>query len=282
MEITISEPKLTKQQAEALDAQILAAGENVAKHWRREVMPLALRIEKGDGHIALGFKTFNEYSRDLDERLKHRMSIKRLRDQAHVEENLGVEMPAQHAYVLAELPSAEAQREVFKEAMDEYQKPVENNFKALVERWFKKHKKSPKRAPASGAVKKDTDDGWSDADLEEDSELATALDRIEKAYGRSDRRAIQEGTIGLSRKDIIALSAFHVTKMQEVQYLIMGNHWDVATAFKFVNETVGRNDLVEVLLNHCIGTRGLRYVCNVDGFDIAVTACKALEKKIKG
>lgn len=281
MEITISEPKFTKQQAEALDAQILAAGENIAKHWKRDVAPIVLRMEKGDGHVALGFKTFGEYLRDLDKRFSHEMVLKRLRDQAHVEENLGVELPARHTYVLAKLPTADAQREVFKEAMDEYQKPIERNYLTLVERWFKKNKKGKgsKRVPS---VKKNTDDGWSDADLEEDSELATALDRIEKAYGRADRRSIQDGTIGLSRKDIIALSAFHVSKMQEVHYLIMGNHWDVETAMKFVNETVERRDLVEVLLNHCIGTRGLYYTCSVDGFDISVKACTALEKKIKG
>jgi len=132
-----------------------------------------------------------------------------------------------------------------------------------------------KHAPEEKKNGHNDSDGWTCADLEEDGELANALDRIEKVYGAGDRKAIQNGTIGLSRKDIIALAAFHESKMKEVHYLIMANHWDVARAMKFINEQPGGDTTIHELQNHCLATVGFYYTCSVEGFDISVKASKA-------
>lgn len=277
MEIAISPPKLTKQQAEALDEEIIFKTDD----WFRSVQPLMIKMRDGSGYEALGYKTFREYCGSVDERLGYKQAVSRLVDRIEVESNLGVPVIASHAYTLAKLPTAEAQREVFKEAMDKYQKPIESNYQTLVEHWLKAHKKGTKRSPGQKVIK-GTDDGWSDRDLEEDSELATALDRIENVYSLSDRKSIQDGTIGLSRKDIVGLAAFHATKMSQVQQLIMANHWDLETCMKFVNKQPDAETTVHELQNHCLTTPGFFYTCQVDGFDITVKACKALTGRIKG
>jgi len=69
--------------------------------------------------------------------------------------------------------------------------------------------------------------------------------------------------------------------MKEVQLLIMANHWDVALAMKFVNRSVGHQDTVGTLINHCLGTPGLYYTCSVAGYDISIKAGEAVHQNIK-
>lgn len=262
---------MAKDKALALDAEIVAFNDD----WFRNVAPLMTEMRNGSGYKALGYSTFRDYCASVDERLGYKMAVYRLVDRIDVESNIGVPLAAESAYALAKLPSPEAQREVFKSAMDEYAKPLARNFKTLIDRWFKKHDK--KRAGG-----KSERDGWSKADLEDDGELATALDRIEGVYGHNDRKALQDGSIGLSRKDIIGLAAFHVTKMKEVQLLIMAKHWDLATSMKFINKQPDAKTKVHELQDHCLATPGLFYTCQIDGFDLSVRACKALSTKLKG
>jgi hypothetical protein len=96
--------------------------------------------------------------------------------------------------------------------------------------------------------------------LEADPEVAEALNRIEEVYGHKDRKAIQDGTIGLSRKDIIALSAFHESRMKAVHYLLIVNRWDLARALKFVNTVPNGKTTVHELQNHCLGTPALLHL----------------------
>lgn len=267
---------MTKERATALDAKIVSSTDD----WFRSVAPLMLEMKRDNGHVALGFKTFRDYCAHVDDRLGGKMAAYRLMERAQVEANLGVAMPAQHAYALADLPDVGAQREVFEKVMSEYSKPTEQNYRTYVDRWLRSHGKATRRSPGQ-SVKKDSD-GWTKADLEEDGELSTALDRIETVYGNADRKAIQDGSIGLSRKDIIGLAAFHVSKIKQVHYLITVNHWDLAASMKFVNEQPDKETTVHELQNHALAAPGFSYTCQVEGFDIRITACKAFATKIKG
>jgi hypothetical protein len=266
---------MTKAEAEALDERILGATDN----WYRNVAPLVMEMRERQGYVALGFKTFQEYCAHIDDRLGTADSVKRVVQRAEVEAITGAELPARHAWALARLPSHEAIQMVFGQVQDEFDNPVERNYITYVDRWYRDNEKAIRKGKRKD---KDDSDGWTRADLEADPEVAEAFDVIERVYGRADRKAIQDGTIGLSRKDVIALSAFHPSKMKQVHYLIMANHWDVARAMKFVNSTPSADTTVHELQNHCLGTAGLYYTCSVEGFDISVRACKALSHKITG
>lgn len=240
-----------------------------------EVGQIALEMRERDGWKALGFKSWPDYCRNVDDRVGKNY-IQRAVTKAEVERNLQMELPLTHALALGELDDPEAQRQVYALVTSEYENPIARNFETYVDRYLRQHEKS-RRASKNGS----DGDGWTHADLEEDKELADALRRIGEIWGSRDKTAIQDGTIGMSRKDIVSLAKFPVQKMKEVQYLIMSFHWDLERALKFVNTQLTEKE-VEPLINHCLGTAGLYYTCSVAGFDISIRACAALTKKIKG
>jgi hypothetical protein len=271
--IVAVERVMNKEEAEAMDSRIMAHSGD----WYRSVAPLIMEMKEREGYTALGYDSFNDYCVSIDKRMGHPQVVARLMKRATVETNLGKELPAQHAYVLARLPDAEAQMEVWEQVHKDFPKPLERNYETYVDGWFRRHEK----AASTGRTKSDSD-GWTKAELDEDQELSDALERVGEVYGPKDRKSIQDGTIGLSRKDIITLTAFHDSKMKEVHYLIMVNHWDVARAIKFVNALPNAKTTIHELQNHCLGTPGFYYTCSVEGFDIQIKACKALAHKVTG
>jgi hypothetical protein len=271
-EITVTVRIMNTSEAEATDARIVAHSDD----WYRSVAPLLIEMREREGYKALGYETFRDYCATIDKRVSHN-TVLRLVHRAEVESNLGVELPLRHAMVLARLPTAEAMQEVFDKVKKDFEKPLERNYETYVDRWFRDHEKSA----ATGRKKSDSD-GWTRAELEDDPELSESFDRIGEVYGHKDRLAIQQGTVGLSRRDIIALAAFHESRMKAVHYLIMVNRWDVARALKFINDTPGDKTTIHELQNHCLGTPGFYYTCSVGGFDIQIKACKALAHKVTG
>jgi hypothetical protein len=265
---------MTKQEAQEKDAQII----QLSGQYIDIVGPIVLEMREREGWRALGFKNWTNYCQHVDERISA-VNVMRLAQKAEVEQNVQARLPMRHALVLARLPSPEAQREVFKEVKANVAHPIERNYQTYVDRWLRKHECD---APRRGGNGRDDSDGWTKGDLDEDGELAAALDRIESVYSSAERKAIQNGTIGLSRKDIIDLAAFHASKMKEVRNLIMSNHWDLATAMKFVSSTPSDTDKILELHNHCLATPGLYYTISINGFDHQVKACKAITNKING
>jgi hypothetical protein len=269
---TTTHPMMTKQEAEEKHAQII----QLSAQYIDMVGPMALEMREREGWRALGFKNWTNYCQHVDEQISA-VNVMRLAQKAEVEQNVQARLPMRHALVLARLPSPDARVEVFKEVKANVAHPIERNYQTYVDRWLRKHDQ-----PAdSGGKRKDDSDGWTNRELEDDGELATALDRIETVYSSGERKAIQNGTIGLSRKDIIGLAAFHASKMKEVRNLIMANHWDVAMAIKFVNKQICPSDRIEELLNRCLITPELYYACSVAGYDIQIKARPAQSSKIK-
>jgi hypothetical protein len=204
----------------------------------------------------------------LDGHFEDKKLVYRLMDRSQVERNLGQPVPAQHAYVLARLPSADAQREVFEAVRQAFENPLQRNYQTYIDRWFRQNQPGAHRG---GANKADKSKGWTKAELEEDAELASALDDIEGVYGAADRKAIQDGTIGLSRKHIIGLAAFHPSKMKQLQYFIVAKHRDLQRALKFINQPLGGETTMGELIDRCRATPGFHYMCVIGGFEICVT-----------
>lgn len=266
-----TERMMTKDEAQQCDSEITKGTDD----WFHTVGPKMIAMREREGFRALGFKTFGDYCKHLDKRFDHRHTVKRLIDRTEVEANLQRPVVAQHAYALAKLPTADAQRYVYAQVLMKFENPTEQNIETQVDKWFREN------APHAKRGRRDDKEGWTTGDLEDDEELSKALDRVEEVYSRADRRAIQDGTIGLSRKDIIGLSKFHASKMREVQYLIMVNHWDLADSMKFINKSPDSDTTAGELHNYCLSTAGFFYTCSINGFDHTVKACKALTSKIK-
>jgi hypothetical protein len=203
---------MSKEEALATDARIVAHRRLSTEPSRRPVAEMRDR----EGFAALGYRSFLDYCKSIDKRTGH-TSTARLVDRVTVESNLGHEVPATHAYALARLPDADTQREVYEAVKAEYPQPIELNYIVAVEHWLRDHKPPPPRVK----------EGWTREDLEADKELVDALDHIERVYGHADRKLIQDGSIPLTRKDIVALSAFHDSKIKEIHYLLTMNHWNV-------------------------------------------------------
>jgi hypothetical protein len=262
---------MTKPEAQGKHAQIL----KLTSDYVDVVGPIALEMRNREGWRVLGFKSWTDYCKHIDKRISA-VNVMRLAQKAEIEQNVEAHLPMRHALALARLPSPEAQCDVFKAVASHCENPVEQNYHTYVDAWFRKHEPDSRRDRNRGH-----EDGWTKGDLDTDSDLSDALNHIEEVYGPSDRTAIQNRAIGLSRKDIIALSAFHVSKMKQVRYLIMGNHWDVATAIRFVENKPHDETTIGSLKNYCISTAELHYTCSVGGFDISIKACPAVARKIR-
>jgi hypothetical protein len=261
---------MTKQEAQEKDAQII----KLSSDYIDIVGPIALEIRDREGWRALGFKNWTDYCKHVGKRISA-VNVMRLAQKAEVEQNVQARLPMRHALVLTKIDSPEGQREVFEEVKKAYPRPVELNYQTYVDKWFRENQPEAKRGHRSHQ------EGWTRGDLEDDSELAAALGKIENVYGHEDRKAIQDGTIGLTRKDIIALSALHTDKMKEIHYLIVANHWDVTTAIRFVSKKPHPDTTIVELTHYCLSTSELHYNCSVGGFDISIKACPAVASKIR-
>jgi len=273
----LAERMMTEEEAKAMDAQIVTRSDD----WFRTIAPMMMEMRERQGYLALGYKDFSAYCQSVDERLfGHGTQVKRLVDRAEVEAATGEQIPARHAFVLARLPDADAIREVYNEVIEHHDQPAERNFETYVDGWFRKNQPDTSLRIKGKKGKTEDAKGWKKSDLEDDEELALAFDRLEKCWGKRERDHIQSGGLDWPRKDIIALSGFHISKLKEIHYLIMGNHWSLKVALAFVNKKPDAKTTIHELQNHCLATGGFYYTCAVEGFDITIKACKALTSKI--
>jgi len=261
---------LTKQEAQEKHARII----KLTGQYINEVGPIALEMREREGWRALGFKNWTDYCHHVGGQVSA-VNVMRLAQKAGIEQNVQASLPMRHALALARLPLPEAQREVFEKVKKDFPKPIERNYETYVDRWFREHDK-----PTDTSGK--SEDGWTRSQVDADEDLSHALDRIEEVYGHADRKAIQNGTIGLTRKDIIALASFHESRMKAIHYLIMANHWDVARALRFVNSTPTSQTKLEEIHNHVLASPGFYYTWSINGIDYQAKACHALANKAKG
>ena len=269
MNTQITTVLMTKQEAQQKDAQII----ELTGHYIDKVGPVLLEMREREGWRALGFKTWTDYCKHVDKQISA-VNVMRLAQKAEVEQNVQARLAMRHALQLARITDPEGQREVYARVTKDFANPIALNYETAVEMWLIKHKQSRRVAGQRAGA-------WVDSDLEDDPELAKAFDKIQEIYGHADRKALQSGIIGWTRKDIVALTKFPVSKMKDVHYLIMEQHWDLTRCLKFVNQTPDGRTTIGTLINHCIGTEGLYYTCSVGSFDISIRGVPPVARQIK-
>jgi hypothetical protein len=123
-------------------------------------------------------------------------------------------------------------------------------------------------------------EGWTKEDVEDDQELRHSLDKIQSVYGKEERMAIQDGIIGLPRREVLALAKLYAPTMEKIRHLIMGNRWGVAESVAFADDMPTDRSTVADLKNWCLTTKGLYWTGTFEGFEISVKATTAVKKKV--
>jgi hypothetical protein len=72
--VTVTVRIMTKHEAEAIDARIMA----YSNDWFRTVAPLLMEMKERQGYAALGYESFQDYCKSVDRRLGHHEVVTRL------------------------------------------------------------------------------------------------------------------------------------------------------------------------------------------------------------
>jgi hypothetical protein len=99
-------------------------------------------------------------------------------------------------------------------------------------------------------------------------------------YGKEERMAIQDGIIGLPRKEVLALAKLYAPTMEKIRHLILANRWGVAESVAFANDMATDKSTVAQLKNWCLTTKGLYWTGTFEGFEITVKATTAVKRKL--
>lgn len=254
------------------------------------------KLEKEEKIIANGIRTFHDVGSALlvirDEKL-HRAKHKtfdeyckekwgferayayRLIDSSKVVANIkGSTFTKAIGDRMPPLPTTERQTRALKAAPAEKQAEIWNQVveqagdsepdASAIEKIVKKL--TPKKEPAAS--------GWTKEALKQDAELAAAFATIEKVFGKNTIQ-IQRGAIeSMKRSDVILLSKLPPKKMEEIQNLIMGNHWSTKRALEFINDMPTPTSTLEDMANWCLATKGLYFTATIEGFEHSVRALR--------
>lgn len=115
--------------------------------------------------------------------------------------------------------------------------------------------------------------GFSEDELAKDPKLATAMKNIGRILGANVEKAIVIGSIEMKKAEAIVLGAMTAEQMKEMEPLIVGLHWSVSRAAKFLAAAPDEKTTVEQLINYCISAGG-KYDATINGFDISISRRK--------
>ncbi len=270
-ELSTTVVEMTTAEAQAAHE---ALGKTLARAGR-EMAAILLDIRDRKGYKRLGFDSFGDYiKRKVEADFGGRSSVYRWMDLIEVERALHdvtgkeLHLPLRHAVALAPLvETPELVAEAYKESGGD-----EVILKVIVERLRPK--------PKTKAQKDKGGEPWTKEDLEDDKELRDVLDKIEHVYGKEERMAIQNGIIGLPRKEVIALAKLDAPTMEKIRHLILGNRWGVAESVAFANDMATEKSTVEELINWCLTSESLKWDAMFHGFKITVEATTAVKREI--
>jgi hypothetical protein len=269
----IEQPRMSKAEAQDIFNRVIT---NTVTY-KRENGVLLFRLDKERGWEALGYKSWRECALEMGTQMGIQQStVYNLRDWAEVNDNLSrgtgkvVQLPEMHALALKDL-QPEQQVLAFTEATAgrEDQRPAAIVFERAA------RKVAPAAPKKKRKAQRDDSDGWTKEDLEKDEALAAALKTLGSVWGLADLKAVQNGTIGLSRADILLLAKQSRPELLEVQDLIMGNRWSAAQALKFITTMPDENSTLEEMQNYCLSTKGKFFEATINGFTHTVKANKA-------
>jgi hypothetical protein len=108
------------------------------------------------------------------------------------------------------------------------------------------------------APKKEKTDRTSwDADaLMRDDKLRGALIRIGKICGKKIQAAIQHGTVGIKRADVMEFAEQTDERMLEIDGLIISKRWTPQKALGFLAHTPDEDTSLAAMGNYCLATKG--------------------------
>lgn len=259
-------PVMTREQAQAADAVIISSG--------KQMGAALLRISESEGWRLLDFKTFNDYLASITNRVGGKTKYYEVLRTARVERNVGsilgraIQMLPTHSEALADLPTPEAQAEVYQLALggEAFLPPTAKQLERAVASYCKTHglDKEDKK-------KKHATYGWTAKDLDEDDDLRHALEAIGKVYGRPGRMAIQEGAVEMKGSEVKALAKLGDAKMREVEALLLENRWSLSQSLAFINTMPTDKTTVAELKNYVLTKKSRFFEARFGGFKLTMT-----------
>jgi hypothetical protein len=264
--------KMTKAEAEATHQKI----GQVLVRAGRDIGALCLDMRDRRGYEALGCKTFEDYINKkvtadfggAQRSIYNYMAWVEVERALHASTGKYVQVPLRYALVMYPV------REKPELLLEAYEKAdSEQLLKVVVGRLLPKPK-SKKQRDKTG------EEGWTKEDLESDTELRNALDKIQDVYGKEARMAIQNGIVVMPRREVLELAKVYAPTMLKIERLILANRWSVKESVAFVNDSATETSTVEELINWCLTEKSLHWVGTFGGFEITVKATPAAKKKI--
>ncbi len=244
----------------------------------RDIGALCLDMRDRRGYEALGSKTFEDYINKkvtadfggAQRSIYNYMAWVEVERALHASTGKYVQLPLRYALVMYPV------REKPELLLEAYEKAdSEQRLKVVVGRLLPKPK-SKKQRDMTG------EEGWTQEDLESDTELRNALDKIQSVYGKEDRNAIQNGIVQTRRREVLELAKCYAPTMEKIRLLVMAKHWSVKESVAFVNDSATETSTVEQLINWCLAEKSLHWTGMFGGFEISVRATPATKKKING
>ncbi len=268
---------------EMTTAEAQAAHEALRKTFMRagrEMDGLLLDMHDRVGYKRLGCPTFGDYIKKIEadfgaarRSVYNWMGLLRVERALQAATGKTSQVPLRHGLVLAPLAETpELVAEAYKEAGGN-----EVKLKRIVERFLIKIRPASKKTEAQHEK---GESGWTKEDLDDDKDLRDALDKIGGVFGREDRKAIQDGIIGMPRKEILTLAKLDAPTMEKVHYLVISRRWGVEKSLAFVNDMPTDESTVADLKNHCLTTKGLYWTGTFGGYEISVKATAAVKKRL--
>lgn len=109
---------------------------------------------------------------------------------------------------------------------------------------------------------------WTIDEIRKDPPLLSALTNISHIYGDKDTKAIREGTIALTRSEILFLGDLPAPKLQETHDLIMGERWKPKKALEFLDRMPTADSTIRDIQFLCRATKDGVYTGDFDGFTL--------------
>jgi hypothetical protein len=235
------------------------------------------------GWSALGYKTWTDC---VEKEFGHaRSRTYELLDEAKIADEIesslagsGAKLTGRALLALKAAPAGQ-RGAVLQQAQEEHGTPAPSGgqIQATVAKGsWKKSRASAKPKPK----KKKSAPAESIGEQAEKSErLHKALMVIGDTCGRNFRKAIEDGTIEMSKADVLELSELEDDRMQEVEKLISVNRWTVKRALKFLDKQPELTDPIETLTNLALASLDDEWTGDFGAFTITV---KVHRRKLNG
>lgn len=105
---------------------------------------------------------------------------------------------------------------------------------------------------------------------EDNEKLHQALMVIGDTCSRNFRKALEDGTVELTKAEVMAMSELEDERMQEAEKLISVNRWKLSRALKFLDQMPDESDTIETLCNLALASLDDEWTGDFGAFTITV------------